>query len=246
MTQPTAIVSGCAQGIGAAGVRDMAKNGWKLALLDRDESVHDLAADVGAAHSAVVDASSALALEEAVHGATTALGGVNAVWSNAGVQVSGGIESVTAEQWEQSWAVNVRAHAVLSRATLPSLRTSRGSFLVTASNSGLLAESEMVAYSVTKAAAIALVRCLARDNARSGIRFNALCPGYVDTAFNGPIWSLVGGRDQFLDEVETTIPLGRMATAEEIGRLAAWLLTDERAAYMTGQAIVADGGEILV
>lgn len=246
MTQPTAIVSGCAHGIGAAGVRDMAKSGWKLALLDLDEAVHDLAAEIDAAHCAVVDAGDSVALEAAVQDATTALGGVNAVWSNAGVQISGGIESVTAEQWEQSWAVNVRAHALLSRATLPSLRTSRGSFLVTASNSGLLAESEMVAYSVTKAAAIALVRCLARDHASSGIRFNALCPGYVDTAFNGPIWSLVGGRDRFLSDVATTIPLGRMASAEEIGRLAAWLLTDERAAYMTGQAIVADGGETLV
>lgn len=246
MTQPTAIVSGCAHGIGAAGVRDMAERGWKVALLDRDNEVRDVAAAVGAAYWGVVDAGDTAALEFAVRESMTALGGVNAVWSNAGVQVSGGIEAVTADQWEQSWAVNVRAHALLSRVTLPALRASRGSFLATSSNSGLLAESEMVAYSVTKAAAIALMRCLARDHASSGVRFNALCPGYVDTAFNGPIWSLVGGRDEFLSQVETTIPLGRMASAEEIGRLAAWLLTDERAAYMTGQAIVADGGETLV
>lgn len=246
MTEPTAIVSGCAHGIGAAGVRDMAKSGWRLALLDRDEAVRDLASEVGAAHFDVVDAGDGGALEAAARKATTALGGVNAVWSNAGTQISGGIEDVSSDQWEQSWAINVRAHALLARVTLPALRSTRGSFLVTASNSGLLAESEMVAYSVTKAAAIALVRCLARDNAASGVRFNALCPGYVDTSFNGPIWSLVGGREQFLSQVGTTIPLGRMATAEEIGRLAAWLLTDERAAYMTGQAIVADGGETLV
>lgn len=246
MTQPAAIVSGCAHGIGAAGVRDMAERGWKLALLDRDDAVRDVATEVGAAYFSVVDAGDTAALESAVRCATDALGGADAVWSNAGVQISGGIEAVTAEQWEQSWAVNLRAHALLSRVTLSALRASRGSFLVTASNSGLLAESEMIAYSVTKAAAIALVRCLARDHASSGVRFNALCPGYVDTAFNGPIWSLVGGRDHFLSQVGTTIPLGRMASAEEIGRLAAWLLTDERAAYITGQAIVADGGEILV
>ena len=246
MTQPTAIVSGCARGIGAAGVRDMAERGWKLALLDRDDAVRDVATEVGAAYWSVVDAGDIAALEAAVRRATDALGGANAVWSNAGVQISGGIEAVTAEQWEQSWTINLRAHALLSRVTLPALRASHGSFLVTASNSGILAESEMVAYSVTKAAAIALVRCLARDHASSGVRFNALCPGYVDTAFNGPIWSLVGGRDEFLSQVGKTIPLGRMASAEEIGRLAAWLLTDERAAYITGQAIVADGGEILV
>lgn len=246
MTRPTAIVSGCAHGIGAAGVRDMAERGWLLALLDRDDAIAELASEVGAAHWGVVDACNPAALEAAVTRATEALDGADAVWSNAGVQVSGGIESVDAAQWEHSWAINVRAHALLSRVTLPALRSSRGSFLVTASNSGLLAESEMIAYSVTKAAAIALVRCLARDHASSGIRFNALCPGYVDTAFNGPIWSRVGGRERFLSQVGRTIPLGRMASAEEIGRLAAWLLTDERAAYITGQAIVADGGETLV
>lgn len=246
MTQPTAIVSGCAHGIGAAGVRAMAERGWKLALLDRDDAVREVATEVGAAHWCVVDAGYTAALEVAVRESMIALGSLDAVWSNAGVQISGGVEAVTEQQWEQSWAVNVRAHALLARVTLPALRSSRGSFLVTSSNSGLLAEPEMVAYSVTKAAAIALVRCLARDHASSGIRFNALCPGYVDTAFNGPIWSLVGGRDEFLNQVGTTIPLGRMATAEEIGRLAAWLLTDERAGYMTGQAVVADGGETLV
>lgn len=246
MTQPSAIVSGCARGIGAAGVRELAQSGWKLALLDRDSAVQDLATQVGAVHCEVVDAGDPAALEAAVVAATQALGSIDAVWSNAGVQVSGGIDAVSAADWEVSWAVNVRAHALLSRLTLPALRTSRGSFLVTASNSGLLAESEMVAYSVTKAAAIALVRCLARDHATSGVRFNALCPGYVDTAFNGPIWSLVGGREQFLNQVGTTIPMGRMASAEEIGRLAVWLLTDERASYITGQAIVADGGETLV
>jgi NAD(P)-dependent dehydrogenase (short-subunit alcohol dehydrogenase family) len=86
---------------------------------------------------------------------------------------------------------------------------------------------------------------MARDYASQRIRVNALCPGYVDTSFNGPIWSLVGGRDAFIEQVATMIPLGRMASAEEIGRLAAWILVDERAAYITGQAMVADGGELV-
>jgi NAD(P)-dependent dehydrogenase (short-subunit alcohol dehydrogenase family) len=158
MTQPTAIVSGCARGIGAAGVRDMAQRGWKLALLDRDEAVRDVATEVDAVHFSVVDAGDTAALEAAVRRAMDALGGADAVWSNAGVQISGGIEAVTTEQWEQSWAVNLRAHALLARVTVPALRASPGSFVLTASNSGLLAEAEMVAYSVTKAAAIALVR----------------------------------------------------------------------------------------
>jgi NAD(P)-dependent dehydrogenase (short-subunit alcohol dehydrogenase family) len=97
---------------------------------------------------------------------------------------------------------------------------------------------------VTKAATVALGKCLARDHARDKIRVNTLCPGYVDTSFNGPIWSRVGGREAFLTQIGATIPLGRMATAEEIGAMAVWLLSPE-ASYITGQAVVADGGELV-
>lgn len=246
MTQRTAIVCGCAHGIGEAGARELAKSGWRLALVDRDPGVAALAERIGAAASFVVDTSDDEALAEVATDAIDRLGRLDAVWSNAGVQIKGSVEELSGEDWNLSWAVNVRAHAVLARATIPALREAGGgSILVTASNSGLLSESHLSAYSVTKAAAIALVRCMARDFASARIRVNALCPGYVDTSFNAPIWSLVGGRDSFLDQVESTIPLGRMATATEIGGLAAWLLDNDRARYITGQAIVADGGELV-
>jgi len=246
MTQRRALVCGCAHGIGAEGVRELAREGWRLALLDRDEAVRELADEVGAEFSAVVDAGDGDQLVSAAEAAVQALGGLDALWSNAGVQYKGGVSDATVAEWDTSWAVNVRSHAVLAQATVPAMRAAGGgSILITSSNSALLAEAEVLVYTVTKAAAIALVKCLATEHAGDQIRVNALAPGYVDTSFNTPIWSRVGGRDAFLAQIGQTIPLGRMASATEIGKLAAWMLGDERASYITGQTIVADGGEVL-
>ena len=102
----------------------------------------------------------------------------------------------------------------------------------------------MLPYTVTKAAAVALARQVARDFAPIGIRVNSLCPGWVDTPFNEPAWRVYGGREKFLDAVPDLVPLRRIATPEEIARLVAFLLSDD-AAYVTGHAF-ADGGELLV
>ena len=102
----------------------------------------------------------------------------------------------------------------------------------------------MVAYAATKAAAIALVRLLARDHAADGIRVNALAPGFVDTPFNTPVWSNFGGKERFLEQVAQVIPLGRMAEPDEIAEQARFLLSPA-AALMTGQVLVADGGELV-
>ena len=74
---------------------------------------------------------------------------------------------------------------------------------------------------------------------------NALCPGWVDTPFNEPAWRAYGGREGFLEAVPDLVPLRRISTPDEIARLAAFLLSDD-AAYVTGHAFVADGGELLV
>ena len=123
-------------------------------------------------------------------------------------------------------------------------RPGGGAICITASNSALLSEPQLAPYAVTKAAALALARQVARDYSSEGIRVNALCPGWIDTPFNTPSWENFGGRERFLEEVPRLVPLGRIGTAEEAGRLACFLLSDD-ASYMTGHALVADGGESL-
>lgn len=245
------LVLGCATGIGNAGARALAERGDRLALGDIDAAgVEALAAELRAggadAHAFELDATDAGAVRAFVDAAAAALGGLDAAWSNVGIQIAGTAEDVTVEDLDRSWAVNVRAHAVLCGAAVPHLRASGGgAILLTASNSAFLHEPRLLPYAVTKAAALALAKQVARDYAAERIRVNALCPGWVDTPFNEPAWANFGGREKFLEAMPGLVPLGRIATPPEVARLAAFLLSDD-AAYVTGHAFVADGGELLV
>lgn len=239
-------VLGCATGIGAAGARLLAARGDRLALGDMNErALRELATELGAP-ATVLDAADPEAVRAFADEAARALGGLDAAWSNVGVQIAATAETATAEELDRSWAINVRAHAILCGAVVPHLRAAGGGpILVTASNSALLSEPGMLPYAVTKAAALALARQVARDFAGDRIRVNALCPGWVDTPFNEPAWRAYGGREGFLESVPKLVPIGRISTPEEIARLACFLLSEE-AAYVTGHAFVADGGELLV
>ena len=238
-------ILGCATGIGAAGARLLAARGDRLALGDLNPAVEALATEVGG-HAFVLDAADPDAVRRFVDDAAGALGGLDGAWSNVGVQITGTAESVTAGDLDRSWAINARAHAVLLGAAIPHLRGAGGGvILVTASTSALLSEPRHLPYTMTKAAALALARQVARDYAPEKIRVNALCPGWVDTPFNEPAWANFGGREKFLEAMPRLVPLGRISTPEEIAKLAAFLLSED-ASYVTGHAFVADGGELLV
>jgi NAD(P)-dependent dehydrogenase (short-subunit alcohol dehydrogenase family) len=242
---PRIVIVGAATGIGAAGARRLAQEGWRVGLVDVAEAPLREMGDALGAPIAVADASAPASLSAGIELVMDELGGLEAAWSNVGFQVNGTVEETPLEALDRCWALNVRSHAVCARLAIPALRAAGGgSLLVTASNAGLQTERSMLAYATTKAAAIALVRNLARDHAPDRIRVNALCPGFVDTPFNAPVWETFGGRDGFLARVGETIPLGRMATAEEVAAQASFLLSDA-AALMTGQALAVDGGELI-
>ena len=239
------VIVGAATGIGAAGARRLSSAGWRLALLDiAAEPLAEIAAETDSI-AITVDVGDIEGLVLSLEQAVQELGGLEAAWSNVGVQVGGAVGDITVVDLDRSWAVNVRSHFVCAQVTFPHLaRAGGGSFLITASNSALQTERAMLAYATTKAAALALARNLARDAAADGIRVNALCPGFVDTPFNEPIWSTYGGRETFIEQISETIPLGRMATPESVAEQVVFLMSDA-ASLMTGQALAVDGGELI-
>ena len=147
---------------------------------------------------------------------------------------------------DRSWQLNVRQHFRLAQLAVPHLRErGGGSIVITASNSGVLYDREMIAYATTKHAVLAMVKQIALDYARQNIRVNALCPGWVDTPFNAPFIGQMGGRAAIEAYVRDKVPMGRWADVSEIAEPILFLVSD-RSSYMTGQALVVDGGETVV
>lgn len=245
-----AFVTGAGSGIGRAGAMAMARCGAHVVITDLDQDLAEqtaaLVAGEGHACSALrLDVTDDAALAEALSRTIAAHGRLDVLHSHAGLQIEGSLEQVTPEAMDASWALNVRSHFVAARAVVGQMRAQGGgSVIVTASNSGVQYDREMIAYATTKHAAVAMVRQMAADYAKHNIRFNALCPGFVDTPFNAGFEVQLGGRKALEGYVAHSIPMGRWATVEEVADAIVFLASD-LSSFMTGQAFVVDGGECL-
>ncbi len=245
-----AFVTGGGSGIGRAGALAMAREGARLVVSDlnahRAEAVAgEIVAAGGQAEGIGLDVTDDDDLSGAIAGAATRHGRLDILHSHAGVQVAGPLLQTTTAEMDLSWRLNVRSHFVAVQAAMRVMAPARrGAVIVTASNSGVQYDRGMVAYCTTKHAVIAMARQIAVDYAGSGVRVNALCPGFVDTAFNAGFERQMGGRKALEDYVRRQIPLGRWGTPEEIGEAVLWLASDA-SAYMTGHALVIDGAESL-
>ncbi|MCB2136036.1 MAG: SDR family oxidoreductase [Rhodobacteraceae bacterium] len=243
-----AFVTGAGAGIGRAGARAMARAGAVVIVTDllpgRAEKVRDeIVAEGGWAEAFGLDVADDRALTDAIGAAASRHGRLDILHSHAGVQVAGRLDEVTPDAMDQSWALNVRAHFLAAQAALAPMKAQgKGTIIITASNSGIQIDRGMIAYATTKHAVIAMARQIAADFARHNIRCNALCPGFVDTVFNAGFEQQMGGRKVLEDYVANTIPMGRWATPEEIADSVVFLASDQ-SSFITGHALVIDGGE---
>ncbi|WP_064713314.1 SDR family NAD(P)-dependent oxidoreductase [Rhizobium bangladeshense] len=246
-----AIVTGAGSGIGQAGALIMAGEGAFVVVVDLNaanaaETVGRIEAAGGRAECLVLDVTDDTALEAAIAAVAERHGRIDILHNHAGAQVAGDLEQVAVEGFDRSWSLNVRAHFMASRFVMPLMKKAgRGVILNTSSSSGVLYDREMIAYTTTKHAVIAMTRQMAGDYARLGIRVNALCPGWVDTPFNEPFIAQMGGRGAIEAYVAEKVPLGRWADVSEIAEPILFLVSD-RSSYMTGQILVVDGGETIV
>lgn len=244
------LVTGAGSGIGRAGAMAMARHGAQVVVTDLDackarQVVADLDDEGVNAASAELDVTDDNAVSAEIDRIVKTYGRIDVLHSHAGYQVEGNLEQVPVDGMDMSWRLNVRSHFIAARATVGHMRAQGGgSIIITSSNSGVQYDREMIAYATTKHAVIAMTRQMAADYAKDNIRFNALCPGFIDTPFNAGFETQMGGREKLENYVSRTIPMGRWGTADEIADSILFLASD-MSTFMTGHALVIDGGECI-
>lgn len=164
-------------------------------------------------------------------------GGLDALISNAGGMASAPLATLSLDNWNRMFDVNVRPTFLLAQALYPALVESSGAIVAIASMSGLFPHRPHGAYSASKAALIMLCRQLAQEWASDGIRSNVIAPGMIRTGIVGHVYA----NDAVRSRREAMVPLGRIGTPEDIADLSVFLASS-KAAYLTGQVVVADGG----
>ncbi|MGP3975620.1 SDR family NAD(P)-dependent oxidoreductase [Streptomyces sp. 8N114] len=246
-----ALVTGASRGIGRAVALAFADAGADLALSARsEEALKDTAAEVARRGRTAIlapgDFSRATAAGAVVDEAAEALGGLDIVVHNAGILPGGPdgapqltpLQHARQEDWDAVVTVNLNASAALCRHAHPHLAASaRASVVLMSSVAGAVGIPMMEAYAATKAAQISLARSLAVGWAREGIRVNALCPGWTRTDMT----TFASGTAALSDWLMAHVPLGRWAEPEEAA-CAALYLASPAAAFLTGQALLLDGG----
>jgi len=243
------LVTGAASGIGRATclrlARDTRARGQaaKIAAVDLGpspeldrlvEELRKLDAEALALHG---DMGSVDAPARVVGEAVGRFGGLDGLVSNAGINRPGPLLHYPVDDWDRLFAVNTRASWLLAKAAYPALKASRGAIVAVASMSGSNPHANLGAYGPSKAALIMLVRVLAQELGRDGIRVNALSPGMVRTGMTAKVYA----DPRIAAERDALVPLGRVATPEDMADVIAFLLGPD-ARYVNGHDLIVDGG----
>ena len=235
-----AVVTGGGSGIGRATCERLLAHGFTLAVLDIDGDTAKAAAGSGGLGLAV-DVADAEQVERAFATIVASFGRIDVLVNNAGV--NGGpaatvCHETPVEDWDRVQAINSRGPFLCSRAALPvMIAQGSGHVITTASVAGLIAFPGRCAYTASKGAALMFAKSLAVDYAHAGIRSNAVCPGFVETPMTQ--WRL--DVPELRAKVEANIPIGRVAQPADIADAIATLASGQLG-YMTGHALVVDGG----
>jgi NAD(P)-dependent dehydrogenase (short-subunit alcohol dehydrogenase family) len=243
-----AVVTGAGNGIGAATAATLARQGARVVVADLDAEagtsvVKKIEDDGGEAMNVALDVSDEAGWARAVPEVEDRWGPVSLLFGNAALtspaRLGYGIdlEYLPADLWENVLHVNVGGNLLACKYLIPSMRRAGGvaSIVFTSSILALRGKADGVAYGVSKAALLSLTRSVAAEYGRYGIRCNAITPGLVLTRV------LAAASPERISALERLIPLGRLAAAEELADVTAFLLSSE-SSYITGQTLTVDGG----
>jgi 2-hydroxycyclohexanecarboxyl-CoA dehydrogenase len=245
-----ALITGGAGGIGAATARLFCREGAKVALLDIDqkkvdEEAEQISREIPSSEilPLTADVSSRSQVGKAISRAIAEFGALHVLVNNAAAREYFSLAEAPEESWQKIIATNILGVANCCQAALPALRRAGGASIVNMSSVfGVVGRKGMGQYDATKAAILGLTRALAAEEAQYGVRVNAVCPGSTLTPFTLGRAQIRGLTEEEL-RAKGFAPslLNRWATPEEIAYPVLWLASDE-ASFITGTALMADGG----
>jgi len=241
------LITGGASGIGRATALLFACEGAAVVIADLNESggetvVNEINGAGGKAIFQRTDVTLSRDCDHLVRRAVSDFGPIHVLFNNAGMIRRASVPDLSEEDWDRVMAVNLKSIFLLSRLVIPiMIKNGGGSVINMASGWGLAGGARAAAYCASKGAVVLMTKAMAVDHGRQNIRVNSLCPGDTDTAMlRDEAQQLGEATGQFLNE-SARRPLGRLGKPEEIARAALFLASDA-SSFVTGAALVVDGG----
>ncbi len=242
-----AIITGGAGGIGRAAALLFAREGAAVSVVDLNEEAggevaRELSVAGGRAIFARADVTRAADCRRVVERTVQEFGGIHVLFNNAGIIRRASVVETSEADWDAVMAVNVKSVFLMSREVIPIMaKAGGGSIISTASGWGLAGGARAAVYCASKGAVVLLTKAMAIDHGGQNIRVNCICPGDTDTAMlRNEARQLGEAEDRFLSNAAKR-PLGRVGTAEEMAQAALYLASDA-SSFVTGTALVVDGG----
>lgn len=240
------VVTGSGSGIGRAAAKEFAKEGARVVVADINgagarETVQQIEAAGGMGRVIETDVSNPTSVQKLVEETLSAFSEIHVLFNNAAIQVNKTVEDTTVEEWNHEMAVNLGGIFLCSKFFLPHIRKTKGNIVNMASVNGFFVEPMCAGYCATKGAIIALTKAMAIDHGKEGIRINCICPGYIDAGLAWGYFEAQPDPAAARSAAGKLHALWRIGRPEEVGRVAVFLASDD-ASFMTGSAVVVDGG----